>query len=265
MHQRKFLRKLHTDPTQDNGTIISLTSIPSRFHSLHLVIGSLLDQDVTPCPVHLWLEKEALDKLPGSVLELKERGLTIHECEDLRAYKKLVFALEQFPDHDIITVDDDLIYPPYWLRGLLESPSTERPCVSAYICREMKLGQAGENLAPYKEFKRISSDTPCLSHRLMSIGFAGVHYPAGALHSDATNASLFQRLCPHADDIWFKAMALRNNVPHRKIPASFGDEIYLPFTQKVSLKKTNVRTGGNDEQLKTVFDHFQLYNLLDES
>ena len=113
---------------------------------------------------------------------------------------------------------------------------------------------------PYDLSPRVDSSTKEASHNLMALGYAGVIYPSGTLPPETSDKNLFQRYCPHADDIWFKAMALRNNTLHRKIPVNFGKEIYLPFTQKISLKKVNVREGANDEQLKAVFDHYQLYD-----
>jgi len=261
--QKRFLRSLETDPTVFKGTLISLTSIPSRFHSLHLVIASLLNQDVTPCPIHLWLDAESYLKLPKRIRELEGLGLTIHQCADLRAYKKLIFALEQFPEHNIITVDDDLLYPRYWLRHLLEGAREHPKSVSAYICKKLSLKTSCE-LNAYKESSRAEITQTSPSHSLMAIGFAGVLYPADVLHSDVTKRKLFQELCPYADDVWFKAMALLNGSKHRQIPFEFGDEIYLPFTQKISLKKVNVRSGANETQLKAVFDHYNLYEKLSD-
>nr|WP_297916305.1 hypothetical protein [uncultured Allomuricauda sp.] len=43
--------------------IVSLTSIPSRLGTLHLVIRSLLVQDKLPKKILLWLNKEIKDKL----------------------------------------------------------------------------------------------------------------------------------------------------------------------------------------------------------
>ena len=44
--------------------IVSLTSIPSRLGTLHLVIRSLLVQDKLPKKILLWLNKELKNKLP---------------------------------------------------------------------------------------------------------------------------------------------------------------------------------------------------------
>ena len=260
--QKRYLRSLEANPTKDKGTLVSLTSIPSRFHSLHLVIASLLNQDVVPCPIHLWLDSESLSKLPKRIHELERLGLTIHECDDLRAYKKLVFAMEKFPDHNIITVDDDLLYPDYWLRHLLKGAADHPKSVSAYVCRNLSLKSSRE-LSPYKKSPRTKASASSPSHSHMAIGFAGVLYPAHVLHSDITNHKLFQEICPYNDDIWFKAMALLNDSKHHQIPVEFGDEIYLPFTQKISLKKVNVRSGANETQFKAVFDHYNLYGMLE--
>lgn len=47
-------------------------------------------------------------------------------CNDLKSYKKLVPALQEFPHDILITADDDLFYEPEWLEKLynayLENP-----------------------------------------------------------------------------------------------------------------------------------------------
>jgi len=262
LRHKSFLNQLTSNPTKDQGTIISLTSIPSRFNTLHLVIASLLNQNTSPCPIHLWIDHDAVKELPPNLTRLKGLGLHIHPCEDVGVHTKLVHAITNYPKHNVITVDDDLLYPNFWLQALLKDSDKHQNCVSGFTCRQLQL-KSSNSLAPYKTLPRVSSSINEPSHTLMALGYAGVLYPPNVLHSETSNPELFQKYCPHADDIWFKAMALRNNSPHRKIPFNFGKEIYLPFTQKISLKKVNVRGGANDKQLQAVFDHYKLYDMID--
>ena len=46
------------------------------------------------------------------------RGLEIRECDNLRSFKKLVPALQTFPNAFIVTADDDLYFAPNWLETL---------------------------------------------------------------------------------------------------------------------------------------------------
>ena len=62
--------------------------------------------------VILWLSKEQFPDrsfIPNSLLSLEKRGLIIELCEgDLRSHKKYYYALRQYPNDIIITIDDML-------------------------------------------------------------------------------------------------------------------------------------------------------------
>src|SRR5690606_26871059 len=86
---------------------------------LHHALASLLNQDMAPDAVVLWLARHELAALPADILRME--GLTVRQCDDLRSYKKLIPALEHYPDAFVVTADDDLVYPRSWLRGLVEA------------------------------------------------------------------------------------------------------------------------------------------------
>ena len=50
------------------------------------------------------------ENLPRDLLKLRSFGLTIDWCENLRSYKKLIPAIEKYPDDIIVTADDDVFY-----------------------------------------------------------------------------------------------------------------------------------------------------------
>ena len=72
-------------------------------------------------------------------------------------------------------------------------------------------------------------------------------------------------ICGSADDVWFKAMALYNNVLSRKVYThNFSGEDYLENmnVQDIALSHYNTAAGGNDVQLLAVFDKYSLYDKL---
>src|ERR1700690_1105707 len=77
--------------------IVSLTSIPRRFGSLHFTLRCLLDQTVAADAVILWLSAEDLDRLPASVTSLGASGLTIRTAPDTGSYRKIMPALSAYP------------------------------------------------------------------------------------------------------------------------------------------------------------------------
>jgi hypothetical protein len=114
------------------------------------------------------------------------------------------------------------------------------------------------SLTPYQSWQLDSPGIIGPSHYLFPTGVAGVLYFPGSLHSDATRRELFHRLCPTNDDIWFKAMALLNRTPAKKIRYRSLTLRHVPGTQRVALVRGNVRGGANDAQCRRVFDYYGL-------
>lgn len=260
--QASFIANNKSVELSDANVIISLTAVSYRFHSLHLVLASLLNQSVKPLAIHLWLDKESMKKLPRKVLNFEKYGVEFHEVEDLRSYKKLIFALQTFPDHSVITVDDDVIYPNHWLQHLLAENKEYPHEILSYRCKKLALRDAG-NLDKYSTFPvvELSSDTlSCLSY--LAIGYAGILYPKDSLSPEVQNKDYFMTHCATADDVWFKAMALLQKTPCRKINAQIGKEVNPPFTQGKRLTKTNVHQNLNDVQLQRVFEDYALCDII---
>src|SRR5688500_5188057 len=55
--------------------IISLTSYPARFRTLHLSLRCLLTQSIKPDRIVLWIAREDLPLLPASVRKLAAHGI----------------------------------------------------------------------------------------------------------------------------------------------------------------------------------------------
>jgi len=92
----------------------------------------------------LWLNDEFFPRreedLPRDLLELREFGLTIDWCENLRPHTKYFYALENYPDDLIVTADDDNFYLPDWLKILYEEHLKYPDCLmlkNIYSCRRL--------------------------------------------------------------------------------------------------------------------------------
>lgn len=65
---------------------------------------------------------KGLEDLPRSLIRLHKRGVDINfTCENIRSYKKLHYALSDFPELPVITADDDVLYPSRWVNDFMES------------------------------------------------------------------------------------------------------------------------------------------------
>ena len=82
---------------REKKIVVSLTSFPARIPTLYITVSSLLNQSMKPDKVVLYLAKEQFpnleNDLPENLLRLKEFGLSIRWCNDIRSYKKTMFIM----------------------------------------------------------------------------------------------------------------------------------------------------------------------------
>ncbi len=248
---------------QKNNIVVSLTTFPARVKFVHLAIETLLNQYVKPDHIILWLSEDEFDErnLPKSLIRLEARGLTIKFIEgNVKSYKKLIYALKEYEDYNIVTCDDDTIYPRHFIEGLIRSHKKHPECIVAYRCKFMAK-ENESNLKKYSLWENINMENP--HSNLFPTGVGGVLYPPHSFNIEVFNKDNFLELCPLADDVWFKAMALINNTKTVMVNNKTTEFPLIPRSQVFSLWKSNIECEGNDSQLKNVFDHYKLYDRID--
>ncbi len=233
--------------------IVSLTSWPPRFKTLHLTLLSLLTQDMRPDHVILWVADVDYAALPKEVLDLQSHGLEISTCDDLGPYKKIVPALASDPDAFIVTADDDVYYGPKWLSALCESWDGN---LKTIVCHRAHRIAFSVNGAPASYTKwRHNAKGPQVSASLFPTGAGGVLYPPGCFSPDVLQSDVFMDLCPRADDVWLYWMAAGNGCAY--LVTNYGaDVLNWDDSQKTSLLTENVTHGGNDRQIKKMMDAY---------
>ncbi len=231
--------------------IVSLTSYPPRYATLSLTLRSLLSQRVRPDRTILWVAHGHAAALPPAVTDLVPFGLEVRECDDIRSFKKIIPALEAFPDAFIVTADDDQYYPPEWLaeleRGYLANPGS----IVCHRARVMRFDERGAPLA-YRSWRRAVSPAEA---PLLPTGFGGVLYPPHSLAPQVSDRELFEALCPEADDLWLKWMSAAAGT-RVTLMMSNGPRYSWPNSQRVALARANVRKGGNDRQAAALAGRF---------
>jgi hypothetical protein len=94
-------------------------------------------------------------------------------------------------------------------------------------------------------------------------GTSGVLYPPGALSEQVFDVDLFTRICPKEDDVWFKAMSLIKGTLVATTGLGVNPQHHcIVGSQHEALRHLNHGAGGNVEQMRAVFEHFGLYQLL---
>ena len=193
--------------------VVSLTTYPGRVYDVHFAVHSLLSQTMLPDRLVLWLSEDEFPRregdLPEALLSLRRRGLEIRFVSgNARAYKKLLPALAAFPDAVVVTADDDIYYPPDWLKTLLAARARRHDAIWAARVRRVSLP------GPYLSWPVLGDGAePAPPATLFPTGCGGVLYPPGSLDSRVSDEAAALRLAPSNDDIWLWAMGALRGTP----------------------------------------------------
>ena len=239
--------------------VLSFTTFPPRIDTVWQTAYTLLNQTVKVDHVILWLAREqfeSLDTLPDSLKRLKKYGLEIKFCDDLRPHKKYYYAMQEYPDAIVITVDDDVYYPSFLVERLY-SKHQEFPdaicCNWAHLIKKSNDGK----ILPYNKWEQGVSgcdDKPSFS--LNQVGYEGVLYPPHSLDSRCFDKDLLCKLSLNADDLWLKAMSYL----HGTKVVRANDVAYRYFgilkSQKVALNISNCGQNKNDEAIEKITTYF---------
>lgn len=254
------LRTLNQKEREVVPAIISLTSIPSRLSTLHLVIRSLLHQDCRPKKILLWLNEDLKENLPKKLSRLQSDIFAIRYSSLNCSHRKLIHTLDSYPDDVIITCDDDLMYRKNWLSKIYKEHQKKPDAIIGNHTVHVNHDE-DNNPLPFRQWRK-KNVTTANPKALVPIGAWGILYPPLSLSKITTNSELFLRLAPKADDLWFKAMALLNgtlSVQSTDLPK---EPIPIIGSQKIALKKDNLGKDKNTEQWNALNKEFKLSNLI---
>ncbi len=263
---KKFRNMVIKEPlrcsSEEKGRIIvSLTSFPARFSTLDICIKSLFAQSVKPDKILLYLGKECDDAvLPERLLALQQYGLEIKRgYADVRPHKKYLFAMQEYPEDIIITVDDDLMYDRNMIESLLESYKKNPKAVSAR--RVHRITSLRGDLEPYDKFDKCWTRLTEPSHILLSTNGAGTLFPPGSLPEEAFDIDAIKKLCLDADDIWIKFMLIKKGIPVVWVKSNHSMPDEIPGSQKVALyyANTNKEDSNNDRCIRNMEEHFGIH------
>lgn len=187
-----------------DSIIVSLTSYPARIKKVWMTCATLLNQNAEYIHVILWLSREQFpaefDSLPGNLLKLRAKGLDIRFVDDdLRPHKKYFYAMQEFPDNDVVTVDDDILYNPNLVDALQKCHQKHQDCV---ICNRGTIvaRDSYKNWKPNDKFDEERND-------IMPTGIGGVYYPAHIFdNTPIFNKEAIKETCINGDDLWLNFM-----------------------------------------------------------
>ena len=200
--------------------IVSLTTFPARIKYVHYTINTLLNQTLKADKVILWLAEEQFTNkekdLPKDLLRLKDFGLTISWCEDLKSYKKLIPTIQTYLN------DKNNIYARRCLQ--LKFINNELSGVSGAKC-----GYKSNSNANYFN---------------QQIGMYACLYPPHSLYKDITNINKIKTTIPTHDDVYFWSMAILNRTKIQVVDGFDASAYLVEGTQNSALKNINQKNNA---------------------
>lgn len=237
--------------------VVSLTSYPKRYSTLHICLKSLFNQTLMPDLIVLYIYKNDIP-LPQTVLDFKALGLVIEKVDnDIKPHKKYFYAMQEFSSDILITVDDDCIYPSNLVKELIKSYNRFPNAVSTGRAHGIRLHNDG-SLYPYTNWYWEICSYNLPSFRLMATGVGGVLYPPDCLVSETFNISSITKYCLNQDDVWLKCMELLSGIPVTLIYQCSQHPIGIPGVYNDGLYIENKLNGGTDSALKKVLEKYSI-------
>jgi hypothetical protein len=200
--------------------IVSMTTIFDRLQYLPKVISTLLSQSLRPYRIDLNISHGSylLDKGISAdnpiILDLQlNKNINVNWVDNIGSYRKIWPLMEEYFSSEIeqdsifVTVDDDTLYPEYFLETLYEQYKIHN-CIIAFRGRHIEIQD--RQIAPYNCWS-LGKTVPSLCN--LPTGKDGVLYSTKYFTKDFLNLDIAQRLANTADDMWIKWHCALNGVP----------------------------------------------------
>lgn len=247
-----------TDQKREQKIIVSLTSYPKRIGTIFLTIETLMRQSVKPDEIILWLAESqfpnGIADLPENLLRLQKQGLTIRFCDDLRSHKKYYYALQEYAKELVILADDDMFYPRDTIQKLLKM---HKMWPDDICCMTAQVMEPGFRSVP-SLWRNPRLDEHELQHtdQIQAFTGSGTLIPPNAIPGEAFDKDVFQRICPHADDLWVTFMAHKNGTKITTMRTWRPFPICIYGTAEGSLYYINGEGKQNDIQWQNLLDYY---------
>ena len=251
------LWKKPCDKTSDY--IVSFTSYGKRISKSWMTVKTILRQKgLKPFKIILWIADCDKKFVTNKLKNLERYGLEIRYCDDYKSYKKIIGTALEYADYRIITVDDDILYPPKHLKKLVDLSNNHPGCVCCYLAHRITFDH--NKVAKYLDWNNGSIGEVGPSHLLVPIGCDGILYPKEYFRDSNLNYKAIQEIAPSADDLWFKFIGLKKQIPAIKVSEDYVFVPNIPGTLYNGMFAENSKK--NDEAIRKLQQFFSI-NIID--
>lgn len=245
-------RTCRVDVPASGEVTVSLTTHGARLKYVHLAVESIARGSVA-APIVLWLDRRDYESAwPAPLRRLVARGLQVR-CSDgsYGPHTKYWGTFREMAGAGtrVVTVDDDVIYPPWFLERLLEAARDEPEAVWAY--RAHRIAMRAGAVQPYRKWGPVTGTSA--SPLNFATGVSGVLYPAPFIDYVVAQGERFLRVSPRADDVWLHLCELRSGHLVRQVYSLPQNFPVVAATQVGTLAVRNTFGGGNDRQIAVAY------------
>jgi hypothetical protein len=259
---------LNSDSSSSKKVIVSLTSFPLRLENLHLCIKSLLQQTYKPHKIILWLGSDVSNNdVPESLLKMQQYGLDIRfKSEDLGSHKKYFYAMQEFPEDIIITVDDDYLYDKNLIKDLMNMYAKHNTSICTLIGWRMIWNKDSGELLERREWRYVKNILKAPSKELYIMGSYTL-YPPNSLDVRVFDIENIRRLCTNTengivgyDDSWLKCMATLNSttIVNARMYSKFFEIPEIFDSQELSLGGVCLADNYEGIVAQKIFSYYNL-------
>lgn len=186
--------------------IVSLTSFPQRINTVWMTIESIIRQNCKPEAIVLWLSRtqfpNEFEDLPLHLLKQIDNGLSIKFVDgDIRSYKKFYYAFHEYPNKLILTIDDDLLFPSYFLKSIYDCHKQNPRCIVASFGFEYEWDPSTSYLKMLKTELKLNN-----AKENYFFGSGGGTLLDTSAINYLDNIDTILSLCPTADDIYLNTL-----------------------------------------------------------
>jgi hypothetical protein len=239
-------------------TIISLTILPSRIDSAQDCINSLLNQKGKWDFIQVWIprncrrDKKEVNEIPSYLINDK---IKIGFTDDMGPITKIYPTLQKYFDNkelNIITADDDVIYPDNWVKNLVKFSNKNPNNVICYRGRNFQ----DKRILKYMYTTLITCNSIEQMTKVSIVtGTWGALYKPKFFTEEFFDVDLDTPFF-YVDDIWISGQLLKNNIDAYVIP-NYKPIIPTKNADNLSLWEINRKGNNNDYGINYFKEEFQ--------